>query len=144
MPYKTNISIFLPNGPISGLIDSYRILVAIELALKDGGFNGGPSGHDIPGMLAQASVRCPTLAAQLQAHQARLATDFAQIICNSRNGNPVAATASNYPHARYTRFIGDWAGVSETPVLAMVALTQTCNSLLNDLQKHSAQLGIQI
>lgn len=144
MAYKTNISIFLPNGTQNGLVESYRILVAIELALKDAGFNGGPGGHDIPGMLAQVSVQHPPLAGQLIAHQAKLTTDLGQITCNNKNNSPAPVPANNYPHARYARLNGDWAGVSETPQAFITTLTQTCNSLLSDLQTHKATLGIQI
>lgn len=144
MPYITNISIFLPNGPPHGLPESYRILVAIELALKDAGFDGGVSGHDIPGMLAQASMQYPFLAGQLNGHQAKLAADLVQITCNNRGNSPDAVKANNYPHARYARLDGDWAGVSETPQAFIATLTQTCNSLLSDLQTHKATLGIQI
>lgn len=144
MAYQTNISTFLPNGPPSPLLDSYRILVAIELALKDRGFNGGTSGHDIPSMLAQTAIQHPTLASQLNAHQAKLHSDLAQITCNDKNSQPVFVKANNYPHARYTRFVGDWGGVSETSQESIEALAQTCNSLLGHLQTHKATLGIQI
>ena len=144
MAYQTNISIFLPNGPPSLLVDSYRILVAIELALKDRGFNGGTSGHDIPSMLAQTAIHHPALTSQLNAHQAKLHSDLVQITCNDKNNQPVAVKANNYPHARYTRFVGDWGGVGETSHRSIAALAQTCNSLLGHLQTHKVTLGIQI
>lgn len=118
--------------------------MAIELALKDLGFNGGTSGHDIPSMLAQTAFRHPTLASQLNAHQAKLHSDLAQITCNDKNSQPVFVKSNNYPHARYTRFVGDWGGVSETSQQSIEALAQTCNSLLGHLQTHKATLGIQI
>lgn len=144
MAYQTNISTFLPNGPPSPLLDSYRILVAIELALKDRGFYGGTTGHDIPSMLAQTAVQHPALASQLNAHQAKLNSDLVQIICNDKNSKPVFVKANNYPHARYTRFFGDWGGVNETSHPSIAALAQTCNSLLSHLQTHKVTLGIKI
>ena len=144
MAYRTNILTFLPNGPPTPLLDAYRILVAIELALKDVGFTGGNGGHDIPSMLAQSANRYPMLARQLNGHQAKLSTDLGQLTCNSAKGQPVPVLANNYPHARYTRFVADWNGVSETPTQSVVVLAQTCHSLLADLQTHRATLGIQI
>lgn len=144
MPYKTNISTFLQNGISNQLLESYRILVAIELALKDLGLNAGNTGHDVPSMLAQTAIQHPALAAQLNAHQAKLQADLVKILCNDKNNQPVAVKANNYPHARYTRFVGDWNGVSETPPQSLAALVQTCNSLLGDLRTHKATLGIQI
>lgn len=144
MPYKTNISAFLQGENPSPLLESYRILVAIELALKDLGITGGTTGHDVPSMLAQTAIKHPTLAAQLNAHQAKLNADLVQITCNDKNSQPTPVKANNYPHARYTRFIGDWNGVSETPNNSLAALAQTCNNLLGDLRTHRATLGIQI
>lgn len=144
MAYHTNISTFLPNGPSNPLIDAYRILVAIELALKDVGCIGGASGHDIPAMLAQAANQHQLLASQLNVHQARLRADLVQLICNNPKGQPAQVPANNYPHARYTRFAGDWSGISETTHQSISALAQTCNGLLVHLQAHKATLGIQL
>lgn len=128
----------------SPLLESYRILVAIELALKDGGFGAGSSGHDIPLMLAQTAAQHPTLASQLNAHQAKLRADLVQIICNNKFNEPVSVSPNNYPHARYTRFTGDWDGIRETLPQSISTLAQTCNSLLSHLKTHKATLGIQI
>ena len=148
MAYRTNISIFLPNGPPNPLLDAYRILVAIELALKDVGFNGGTSGHDIPSMLTQAATQAATLhpmvASQLIAHQAKLKADLCQLTCNNKMIQPASVSANNYPHARYTRFTGDWNGIGETPHQSIVVLAQTCNGLLAHLQTHKAILGINL
>lgn len=144
MPYTTNVSAFLQIGTGNLLFDSYRILVAIELALKDLGIDSGTTGHDVPSMLAQAAVQYPALAAQLNTHQAKLRADLVQIICNDKNRQPTAVKSNNYPYARYTRFTGDWGGISETPAQCLAALAQTCNSLLGDLRTHKATLGIQI
>ena len=143
MAYTTNISAFLPTETYSPLLDAYRILVAIELAFKDVGYNGA-GGHDIPSMLAQAAIHYPLLASQLNAHQARLRTDLVQLICNNARGQPAQVLANNYPHVRYTRFAGDWGGVSETTHLSVRSLAQTCNNLLVHLQTHKATLGIQL
>lgn len=143
MAYLTNISAFLPNGTHNPLLDAYRILVVIELAFKDAGCNGA-GGHDIPSMLAQAANQYPLLASQLNAHQARLRADLVRITCNNPKGQPAQVLANNYPHARYTRFAGDWSGVSETAHTSVISLAQTCNSLLAHLQTHKATLGIQL
>lgn len=132
---------FLPNGPPNLLLDAYRILVAIELALKDVGFTGG---HDIPTMLSQAAAQHPMLASQLNAHQAKLSTDLRQLICNNPKGHPAQVLANNYPHARYTRFTGDWDGANETSPQSIAVLAQTCHSLLAHLQAHKATLGIHL
>jgi hypothetical protein len=142
--YVTNISIFLPNGPTNRLLDAYRILVAIELALKDAGFTAGNTGHDIPSLLGQAATQHPLLASQLNTHQAKLRADLVQITCNNKFNQPVAVQSTNYPHSRYTRFIGDWGGVSETPQTSIDRLFQTCNNLLWHLKMHRSTLGIQL
>lgn len=144
MTYRTNISVFLPSGPPNPLLDAYRILVAIELALKDVGCTGGTSGHDVPKMLDQAAAQHPMLASQLNAHQTKLRADLCQLTCNSSNGQPAPVSANNYPHARYTRFSGDWGGIRETPHQSIVDLARTCNSLLSHLQTHKATLGIHL
>ncbi len=143
MTYRTNITVFLPNGPSNPLLDAYRILVAIELALKDVGCTC-TGGHDIPTMLSQAASQHPTLASQLNVHQARLTADLRRLTCNSPKGQPAPVLANNYPHARYTRFTGDWNGLSETPHQSIVELAQTCNSLLSHLRTHKATLGIHL
>jgi len=146
--YRTNISIFLPNGPPNPLLDAYRILVAIELALKDVGLNGGNNGHDIPSMLSQAANNSATLhpmvASQLITHQAKLKADLCQLTCNNKMTQPASVSANNYPNVRYTRFTGDWNGIGETPHQSIVVLAQTCNSLLAHLQMHKVILGINL
>lgn len=143
MTYHTNISAFLPNGPPHPLLDAYRILVAIELALKDIGCTC-TGGHDIPTMLSQAASQHPMLAGELNTHQAKLRADLCQLTCNSPKGQAAPVSANNYPHVRYTRCIGDWGGNSETPHQSIVNLAQTCYSLLSHLQTHKATLGIHL
>lgn len=143
MAYQTNISAFLPNGPPNPLLDAYRILVAIELALKDIGCTC-TGGHDIPTMLGQAASRHPMLASQLNVHQARLRADLSKLTCNSPKGQPAPVLPNNYPHARYTRFTGDWGGIHETPHQSVAVLAQTCHSLLSHLQTHKVTLGIYL
>lgn len=143
MAYQTNIAAFLSTGSNHPLLDAYRILVAIELALKDAGCNR-QGGHDIPSMLAQTASKHPTLASQLNAHLAKLRNDLTQLVCNGPHGSPTQVPARNYPYARYTRFAGDWAGIDETPSQQVIALAQTCNSLLLHLQTHKVTLGIQL
>lgn len=134
---------FLPNGQPNLLLDAYRILVAIELALKDVGFTGG---HDIPSMLAQAAAQYPMLARDLNTHQGNLRRDLGKLTCNSIKGPPAPVSANNYPHARYTRFTGDWNGDEETPPQSIAELAQTCHNLLAHLKTHNvkATLGIQL
>jgi len=149
MPHTTNIKAFLPNAPSTPILEAYRILVSIELALKDAGFFAGQGGHDIPAMLSMAAQRASgngqlVLAGQIGAHQAKLRNDLAQLLTTRENGTIQSVPAHSYPHARYTRFAGDWGGVSETLSQAVIDLAQTCHSLLVLLRTNRIALGMNL
>lgn len=144
MAYSSNISAFLPNSQTTDLFDAYRILVAVELLLKDAGMNAGTSGHDIPAMLNQLINKNPHTAAQIYAHIAKLKFDLQNLTCNDKKNQPAAVKADNYPHARYTRMCGDWNGIRETPAQAIKCLSVTCHSLLAHLKAHRKDLGLTI
>jgi len=147
MGYLTSTRAFRSLSAQDPLVDSYRLLVAVELALKDA--NLGPaSGHDVPTMLAAASqavaVAAPFLATQLNGFSASLANDLQHVTCNDRNGQAVPVPARSYPYLRYCRRAGDWAGAHETPTAAIAALESNCQSLCRFLVMHGAQLGISL
>lgn len=149
MSYRGNIGAFLLVASPNHLLDSYRILVAVELSLKDGGFTPVQSGHDVPSMLTQAAQRAGAgghhiLAGQIAAEEAKLRTDLAKLRCTNPNGTTRGVPDYNYPYVRYTRFAGDWGGVDETGPQALSDLSQRCNSLASLLRAHQAELGIQI
>jgi hypothetical protein len=145
MSYTSNKKAFLnPTAPDS-LFSAYCILVAIELALKDASVPAPNGGHDVPTMLqlaAAATPASPAVTGQLLALSARLKTDLGAITCEGKKGLPTAVPPHSYPHLRYSRQVGDWAGISETPISSMLALESTCNSLKAFLGVHSAALGV--
>ena len=148
MAYTTNIAMFLPpSGAASNqanqakqLLDAYRILVAIELALKDAGFTGG---HHIPEMLSKIPAKHPSLS--FTKFQNDLRRDLTKIMCNDRDSKPPRRVKeSSYPEIRYTRFSGDWGGVHETSFESINSLFQTTHNLLSYLRQHKNVLGITI
>lgn len=147
MGYLTSARAFRNLSGQDPLVDSYRLLVAVELALKDA--NLGPSGgHDIPTMLAAASqsvaAAAPFLATQLNGFAASLANDLQQVTCNHRNGQIAPVPARSYPYLRYCRRAGDWAGANETPMATIAALESNCHNLCRFLVTHGAQLGVSL
>ena len=148
MAYKTNIAMFLPPSGVASnqtnqaqqLLDAYRILVAIELALKDAGFTGG---HHIPEMLSKIPAKHPSLS--FTKFQNDLRRDLTKIICNDIGQKPPRGVKeSSYPEIRYTRFLGDWAGIQETSPTDIKSLFQTVHNLLSYLRQHKNVLGITI
>lgn len=113
MPHKSNIAAFLLQSQPNPLLDAYRILVSVELALKDAGFFTGQGGHDVPAMLSKAAQHVSTtghlmLAGQISSHETKLRQDLGQLLTTRENGSVKAVPGYSYPHARYTRFTGDW------------------------------------
>lgn len=145
MAYTTNIAMFLPpsgtsSNEVNKLFDTYRILVAIELTLKDAGFTGG---HHIPEMLSKIPARHPSLS--FAKFQNDLRRDLTQIMCNDRDSKPPRRVKeSSYPEIRYTRFSGDWGGMQETSFESIKSLFQTTNNLLSYLRQNKNVLGINI
>jgi hypothetical protein len=126
MAYTTSIRAFGRLALRDALVDSYRMLVALELALKDAKcFNGG-SGHDVPSMLTvaaylPATLNFPYVGAQLLGYSATLKSDLVAIYCQGKDGKPTTVPWHNYPYIRYTRRPGDWGGVAETPTRSIVS-----------------------
>lgn len=147
MAYTTSTRAFRDLATQDPLVDSYRLLVAIELALKDAAL-GPPGGHDVPAMLSAAahtaSSTFPFVSAQLNSYAASLGHDLGQISCNDRNGNVSPVPSKSYPHMRYGRRFGDWGGVSETPAAALGTLESTCHLLCGFLIAHGAKFGVHL
>lgn len=147
MAYTTSTRAFRELTKQDPLVDSYRMLVAIELALKDASF-GPPDGHDVPAMLSAAaqaaSATFPFVSGQLNGYGAQLVRDLGQITCNNRLGQASPVPAKSYPHLRYGRRIGDWGGVNETPNPAFGALESTCHLLCAFLITHGAKIGVRL
>lgn len=130
-----------PSGASSNkLLDAYRILVAIELALKDAGFTGG---HNIPDMLSKINNSNPSIL--FAPIEIRLRRDLKNIMCNDIASKPPRGVKeSSYPEIRYTRFSGDWNGAQETSTESIDSLFQTTYILLNHLKEHKTTLGINL
>ena len=149
MPHIRNIRGFLFQLQPNDLVQSYGILVALELALKDGGHSAGTGGHDVPSMLGKAKQSLANsgkliLAAQITSFEAKLKNDLCRLSCTGQNGKAQSVPSSSYPYARYTRFQGDWGGVDETSDLVIVDLLQTCQQILHFLRANSAACGVSI
>jgi hypothetical protein len=144
MPFQGNRSAFANLNQQNCLIDSYRMLVALELALKDLGIT--PSGgHDIPMMLVPLSVTgspSPIVAGQLNTHISQLRHDLNSIVCQGRNGTPQSVPSHSYPYIRYARLAGDWSGHSETPLSTVQKLEATCRGLISFLRTNYPTVGI--
>lgn len=128
------------------LVDAYRILVAIELALKDAGCVS-PQGHDVPTMLAHAAViaapsQANYVSAQLTSFSAQLRNDLTAIICQGKNGHPCSVPPHSYPHIRYVRQQGDWGGIQETPANLILGLEATCQHIMRYLSIHGKSIGV--
>ncbi|MEI8323783.1 MAG: hypothetical protein WCH44_00200 [Betaproteobacteria bacterium] len=144
-----NIQSFLFQSHPNDLARSYGILVALELALKDGGHKAGIGGHDVPSMLGKAKQFLATsgqlvLAAQVSSFEAQLKNDLIRLHCTGQNGSAQSVPPHSYPYARYTRFQGDWAGVDETPYQVIADLRQTCQHILFFFRSNSVACGVSI
>jgi hypothetical protein len=131
------------------LYDAYSALVAVELALKDGGFKHGQGGHDVPAMLWKlgqfAALNGHTsISAQLAALETQLRNDLTSLICTGLQNTPTPVPANSYPHMRYTRCIGDWGGTSETIEASLSRLLFTCNNIIAQLRANGVAFGVQI
>lgn len=149
MPHIKNIQSFLFQLHPNHLAESYGILVALELALKDSGHIAGTGGHDVPSMLGRAKQSLAisgklVLAAQVTSFEAKLKNDLGQLLCTGQKGSAQAVPTHSYPYARYTRFQGDWGGIDETPNLAIAGLLQTCQQILSFLRANSTDCGVSI
>jgi hypothetical protein len=148
MAFTSNIRAFR-GLPKSDLVESYLLLIAFELACKDGNCLGSKSGHDVPRML-QEVANLPGVAnkgvvrAQLMSFSAQLSKDLGLITCQGKAGTPQQVPPSNYPYIRYCRHLGDWGGVSETHNYRITALLNTCKNIQTFLSSHAAIIGIKL
>jgi hypothetical protein len=148
MAYTTSVRAFRDLTHQDPLVDSYRLLVAIELALK-GAALSPVGGHDVPMMLSDAAnafvaATMPLASGQLLSLSAQLGNDLVQVTCNGLNGQPSPVPAKSYPHLRYGRRTGDWAGVSETPGTVLGDLESTCHLICKFLIAHGAKIGVHL
>ncbi len=119
MAFTSNIRAFRNLAQPDALINSYCLLVAVELALKDGNcVVPGSINHDVPGMLQVAAnlpTALPFVSAQLLSFSQSLRNNLGLITCQGKSGAPQPVPPANYPFIRYGRYMGDWGGMSETP-----------------------------
>lgn len=148
MAYTLSVRAFRDLTHQDPLVDSYRLLVAIELALKSGGL-GPAQGHDVPTMLSHAAsayvaAAMPLASGQLLSLSAKLSHDLVQVTCNGLTGQPSAVPAKSYPYLRYGRRTGDWAGISETPNAVLADLESTCHLICTFFIAHGAKIGVRL
>lgn len=148
MAFTSNIKAFGNLGSADALVNAYRLLVAAELALKDGSWTHlTKGGHDVPQMLQNAaySLNAPgPLSVKLIYLVNALRRDLGKIMCQGIDNLPKAARSHAYPDIRYGRHSGDWGGASETPDQHFADLELTCRDLCNVLSQHGAQIGIHL
>lgn len=147
MAFTANIRSFLNLTQSDPLVNSYRFLVAVELALKDGKYTVLGGGHDVPGMLQMAAslpTALPYISAQLFSFSQILRNNLGSITCQGKNGGHQSVPPSSYPYIRYGRRTGDWGGMNETPNQNFVDLELTCRNLCTFLSAHGAHLGVHL
>lgn len=147
MAFTSNIRAFRNLDQPDALVNSYRLLIAVELALKDGSCMVQGGGHDVPGMLqvaANLSTATTYVSAQLNALSQNLRNDLGSITCQGKNGAPNPVRPASYPDLRYGRQAGDWGGLCETPTSCFASLELTCLNLCAFLSAHGAHLGVHL
>lgn len=147
MAFTTNIRIFRLPSPQHALSVSYRLLVAVELALKDANCGAGGGGHNVPGMLTVAAnlpAATPQISGQLSSYALQLQTTLGLISCQGKNGMPTPVPSNSYPYLRYCRVAGDWGGVNETPPANLTDLEHICQNLCAFLSVHGRTLGVNL
>jgi len=149
MAFTSNIRAFFNLAHPNALVHSYRLLVAVELALKDGNCTVPGGGHDVPGMLQVAAnlptaLALPYVSGQLLSFSQHLRNNLGLIICQGKNGAPQSVPPANYPYIRYGRHMGDWGGLDETPDQYFADLEHTCQNLCAFLSAHGAHLGVHL
>jgi hypothetical protein len=144
--YVTNKSAFAALSCSCPAVNSYAILVRIELALKDGNCRA-QRGHDVPTMLEIAALlntAPPAVAPQLRQYATRLRTDLSAIRCQGLGGIAAQVNAGAYPDLRYVRHAGDWGGVDETSQHELLQLMGTCSSICQLLLVHGKTFGVVV
>jgi hypothetical protein len=145
MAFTTNVQVFKAPSTAHELSVSYRLLVAIELALKDASCGVTGSGHDVPAMLAVAAnlpSATPLVSGQLNSYAFQLKRALVVICCQGKSGAPASVPAHNYPYLRYCRCEDDWGGVGETASANLTALAVVCQNLCAFLSVHGGTLGV--
>jgi len=150
MALTSNIQAFYNLTQPHPLFNSYRFLVALELALKDANcivLGGG--GHDVPNMLVAAAnlpsaIALPHVSAQINSYSVNLRRDLSSITCQGKNNSPQPVPPTSYPYIRYSRCVGDWGGVNETPPQNLITLENTCRLICAFMTAHGAQIGVYI
>jgi hypothetical protein len=147
MPYTTNIHDF-QTFKGSELVESYLILIAIELALKDCGATSGES-HNIPNLLESLLQftkvsKHPKIPSDLASHVAQLRASLSAIWCNNADGKPDRVPSKSYPHLRYCRFYMEWENDRETKATDIFKLNATCKALREFLRKNKSVIGIKL
>lgn len=145
MALKKNIQSFKKCSESDDLVGAYRLLVALELALKNQGLTstGSRSGHDVPGLL-QSAAMAPSgaISAQLIGHAAALRNQLQLITCVGLKAASQLVPADNYPYMRYARMDGDWNGVDETPQKVLKDLYAMCESVCSFLKANESSVGV--
>lgn len=149
MAFTSNIRAFYNLSQPHPLFDSYRLLVALELALKDANCTVPGGGHDVPNMLVAAAnlpsaVALPHISAQLNSYSAKLRIDLGSITCQGKKSLPEPVPPSSYPYIRYSRCFGDWSGVKETSSQTLTTLETTCRLICAFISAHGALIGVYL
>ncbi|MDR8366837.1 hypothetical protein [Pseudomonas sp. JL3] len=144
MALKKNIQSFKKCSESDDLVGAYRLLVALELALKNQGLTStGRSGHDVPGLLQSAAIApSGAIAAQLIGYAATLRNQLQLITCVGLKTASQFVPADNYPYMRYARMDGDWGGVDETPQKVLKDLYAMCESVCSFLKANESSVGV--
>jgi hypothetical protein len=147
MGFNQNIRVFRMLSQQSELVDAYRMLIAIELVLKNASGSTPNAGHNIPAMLTRLASTAPvgmSISGPLNSLARALKTDLNAIVCQGKDGHPCPVPDYSYPYMRYTRFSGDWGGSSETPLVNIKKLEATCHNIISFLSAHKAVIGVVI
>lgn len=150
MPFTKNIVNFTPSKGSSELLRAYCQLIVIELALKHSGIPGiGYGGHNLPNLLQllQTAVdqnAYPNVTSSLNSFVIRLKNDLQNIWCIHKDGSTNKVPAYSYPHMRYARLTGDWAGIAETPNSDITGLLNTATDIANFLRLNVTATGVRV
>jgi hypothetical protein len=147
MPHTTNIHDF-QSFRGSELVESYLLLIAIELALKDRGAKAADN-HDVPDLLASLSkfsniANSRKVSGELNSFIAQLRTALSAIWCTGPDGSPQRVPSKSYPYLRYCRHYSEWAGDHETKASDILSLNATCKSLRDFLRKNNKIIGVDL
>jgi hypothetical protein len=147
MPYTTNISDF-QSFRGSQLVESYLLLIAIELALKDSGAKSGES-HNVPDLLMSLTQLANVnknnkILGELNSFIAQLRAALSAIWCTDQDGNPRKVPPKSYPYLRYCRHYSEWAGHRETKAGDISSLNATCKNLRDFLRKNNKIIGVKL